>query len=125
MLRQHGFEGGHARHDVDLLRQAGDGDDLGLGLALRGQALDQFLAGETAEIGVVGADIGREEIFLFLLHRRGKQHDRDAGRLGARQRRDDRLIVDVAQHDQVEFLRDARHRSAATARRHRSWRSDW
>ena len=106
MLGQHGLEGCHAVLDVELLGGAGHRNDLRLGLARGHQPLDHAFAGQAPEFAVIGADIGREQLFVVLLQRRDDEHDRNAGRLGAGQRRHHGLVVDVDQHDDVEFLRD-------------------
>ena len=56
-LGQHLFEGRNASLHIELLRDAGHGNDLGLGFALGLQAVDHALGGKAAQLGVIGADV--------------------------------------------------------------------
>ena len=55
---------------LNCCASAGHRDDLRLGLASAAQPLDHALAGKASKLAVIGADIGREQLVVFLLQGR-------------------------------------------------------
>src|SRR4029453_18276517 len=110
----HGFtEAGAAARADPLLQRAGDERDLAPVAAAILQCLQRRYAGNTAQLDMVFADEAEVQVLRAVTRRRVDKDHRDAGLLGAGQRRYDRLLgagdngqhVELAGNGVVDLLR--------------------